>query len=81
MVLDITGGSFSISIATRASEEAVEWLAKVEEELTNNGIVYDRAYAIASEAYDNASSCYADLMKQASSARTYVNNLGKPQQR
>lgn len=81
VVLDITGGSFSISIATRASEEAVEWLAKVEEELTNNGIVYDRAYAIASEAYDNASSCYADLMKQASSARTYVNNLGKPQQR
>jgi hypothetical protein len=81
IILDITGGSFSVSIAERAAREAAEWYVRVEEELENNGIVYERAYALASEAYDDASSCYEALVKQADSAKNYVNNLGKPQQR
>ena len=81
LVIGVTGGAQFVDIAHRASQEAVQWKAKLEEEIENNAIVYSRASSIASDAYATASGAYSKLEDKAQEASKYVSNLEKPQER
>ena len=81
LVIGVTGGAQFVDIAHRASQEAVQWKAKLEEEIENNATVYSRASSIASDAYATASGAYSKLEDKAQDASKYVSSLEKPQER
>lgn len=80
-ILGLSGGDFYESTAQRCAREASEWYDRLDEEVQTEEQVYRKTMAIATDACDRAAAACDKATAQQTAARSYVQNMEKPQER